>query len=116
MCSAGTRSTWRSATPWAWSPKILHIPTDFIILAEPDWFWSGLLDGDLSHTEIYDNTKIGSYVPGFRPTRVFEREIYRILAWRKAHPNLAKGQPEEESVYTRLAAKYEQARAIFASR
>jgi nucleoside-diphosphate-sugar epimerase len=97
-------------------PKILHIPTDFVMVAEPDWFWSGLLDGDLSHTEIYDNTKIRSYVPGFRPTRVFEREIYRILAWRRAHPDLAKGQPEEDAVYTRLAAKYERARAVFASR
>jgi nucleoside-diphosphate-sugar epimerase len=96
-------------------PTILHIPTDLIVLAEPDWFWSGLLDGDLSHTETYDNTKIRNYVPGFRPTRVFEREIFKILAWRKAHPDLAKGQPEEDAVYTRLAANYERARAVFAS-
>jgi len=97
-------------------PRILHIPTDWIVLAEPDWFWSGLLDGDLSHTEIYDNTKVRSYVPGFGPTRVFEREIYRILAWRKSHPDLARGQPAEDAVFTRLAAKYEQARAVFAGR
>jgi nucleoside-diphosphate-sugar epimerase len=97
-------------------PKILHVPTELIILAEPDWFWSGLLDGDLSHTEIYDNTKISNYVPGFSPTRVFEREIYKILAWRKAHPDLAKGQPEQDAVYTRLAANYEHARAAFARR
>jgi nucleoside-diphosphate-sugar epimerase len=97
-------------------PQILHIPTDLIMVGEPDWFWSGLLDDDLSHTETYDNTKIGRYVPGFRPTRVFEREIYKILAWRRAHPDLAKGQPDDQAVYTRLAAKYEQARAVFASR
>ena len=46
-------------------------------------------------------------MPGFRPTRVFDREIYKILAWRKAHPDLAKGQPDDDSVYTRLTAKYE---------
>lgn len=97
-------------------PRILHIPTDLIKVAEPDWFWSGLLDGDLSHTEVYDNTKITSYVPAFRPTRVFEREIYSILAWRRAHPELAKGDPAEDAVYTRLAAKYERAHAIFAAR
>ena len=55
-------------------------------------------------------------MPGFRPTRVFEREIYKILAWRTAHPDLARGQSEDQAVYTRLAAKYEQARAVFASR
>lgn len=97
-------------------PKLLHVPTEFIQLAEPDWFWSGLLDGDLSHSEVYDNTKIRNYVPGFRPTRVFEREIYRILAWRKAHPDLAQGDPAEDAVYTRLAAKHEQARGVFAAR
>jgi nucleoside-diphosphate-sugar epimerase len=97
-------------------PKILHIPTDMIMLAEPEWFWSGLLDGDLSHTEIYDNAKIKNYVPGFRPTRSFEREIFKILAWRKDHPDLAQGQPDDDAVYTRLTAKYEQARAVFASR
>ena len=97
-------------------PTIIHLPSDLIKIAEPDWFWSGLIDGDLSHTEVYDNSKITSYVPGFRPTRVFEREIYKILAWRKAHPDLAKGDPAEDAVYTRLAQKYEQARAVFAAR
>jgi len=98
------------------APKLLHVPTELIQLAEPDWFWSGLLDGDLSHSELYDNSKILNYVPGFRPTRVFEREIYRILAWRTAHPELAVADPAEEAVYSRLAAKYQQARAVFATR
>lgn len=97
-------------------PRILHLPTDLIAIAEPDWFWSGLIHGDLSHSGVYDNTKIMSYVPGFRPTRVFEQEIYKILAWRKAHPDLAKGDPAEDAVYTRLAEKYERARALFAAR
>jgi len=97
-------------------PKVVHLPTEFIQLAEPDWFWSGLLDGDLSHSEVYDNTKIRNYVPGFRPTRMFEREIYRILAHRKAHPEQTMGDPAEDAVYTRLVAKYEQARVIFAGR
>ncbi len=98
------------------APTILHIPTDLILVAEPDWFWAGLLDGDLSHSELYDNTKIRNYVPSFHPTRVFEREIYKILAWRKAHPELAAGEPAEDAVYTRLTARYEQARAVFAAR
>jgi len=97
-------------------PTRLLIPTVFFMVAEPDGFWSGLLDGDLSHSEIFDTTKIRNYVPGFNPTRVFEREIYKILAWRKAHPGLAKGAAEEDAVYTRLAEKYGQAMAVFAAR
>jgi nucleoside-diphosphate-sugar epimerase len=97
-------------------PTLLHLPTELIQLAEPDWFWSGLLDGDLSHSEIYDTTKIRNYVPGFRPTRVFEREIYKILDWRRRHPEQAVGDPAEAAVYARLAAKYEQARTVFAAR
>ena len=93
------------------TPRIVHLPTELILLAEPDWFWSGLLDGDLSHSELYDDTKIRSYVPGFRPTRVFEREIHKILAWRRAHPDLARADPAEAAVQARLVAAYERARA-----
>lgn len=97
-------------------PNLVHLPTELIMVAEPDWFWSGLLDGDLSHSEVFDNTKISNYVPGFRPTRSFEREIYKILAWRRANPALAAADPAEAAVYTRLAEKYDQARAVFAAR
>ena len=97
-------------------PVLLHLPTDWIMLAEPDWFWSGLLDGDLSHSEVFDTTKIRSYVPGFRPVRSFEREVYRMLAWRRSHPDLAAGDPAEDAVYDRLAAKHAQAAAVFAAR
>ncbi len=96
-------------------PTIVHLPTEFILLAEPDWFWSGLLDGDLSHSEIYDTTKIRSYVPGFHPTRMFEREIYRIIAWRKAHPDLAMADPAEVAVQARLVAAYQRARTAVAA-
>lgn len=97
-------------------PRIVHIPSELITVAEPDWFWAGLIDGDLSHSGVYDNTKIRRYVPAFRPTRVFEREIFRILAWRAAHPDLAVGDPAEDAVYTRLVDKFERARALFAER
>lgn len=96
-------------------PTILHLSADQIKAAEPGWFWSGLIDGDLSHSGVYDNTKIRSYVPGFNPARVFEREIYKILAWRTAHPDLAAGDPAEDAVYTRLVEKYWRAHAVFAA-
>jgi nucleoside-diphosphate-sugar epimerase len=96
-------------------PRIVHLPTELILLAEPDWFWSGLIDGDLSHSEIYDTTKIRSYVPAFNPTRTFEREIYKIVAWRKAHPDLAAADPAEVDVQRRLVAAYERARAAVAA-
>ncbi|MDR3070172.1 MAG: NAD-dependent epimerase/dehydratase family protein [Propionibacteriaceae bacterium] len=92
-------------------PNILHLTTDFIKVAEPDWFWSGLFDGDLQHSGVYDNTKIRNYVPGFNPTKVFEREIFKIIAWRKEHPQYAVPEPEELAVYDRLAAAHARAKA-----
>ncbi len=96
-------------------PTILHLPTELIMLAEPDWFWSGLLDGDLSHSEVYDTTKIRSYVPAFRPSRMFEREVYRILAWRREHPDLAQADAAEAAVQERLVVAYQRARAAVAA-
>ena len=96
-------------------PRIVHLPTELILLAAPDWFWSGLIDGDLSHSELYDNTKIRSYVPAFNPTRTFEREIYKIVAWRRAHPDLATADPDEAAVQSRLVAAYERAKAAVAA-
>ena len=96
-------------------PRILHIPTDLIMVGEPDWFWSGLLDGDLSHTETYDNTKIGRYVPGFRPTPCLRARDLQ-------DPRLAQGPPRPRQGSARgpgglhtAGGDLRAARAVFAS-
>ena len=94
-------------------PVIWHAPTEFIRAGEPDWFWSGLFEGDLAHSEVFDTTKIRRFVPGFSPTRVWEREVFRLLAWRKAHPEFAQAEADDIAIYQRLAIRHARAKAAF---
>ena len=34
--------------------------------------FSELIIGDLSHSAVFDNSKVRGYVPGFAPTRTFK--------------------------------------------
>jgi len=95
-------------------PRLCHLSTEFIQLAAPDWFWSGLIDGDLAHTEIYNNSKIRNYVPQFNPVRSFEREVFHLLAWRREHPDQARADVAEDAVIARLVTAYSQARDVIA--
>ncbi len=62
----------------------IHIPSEFIDDIAPD-VGAGLL-GDKAHSAIFDNTKIKTFVPGFRATIPFHRGIEKTLAWFDAHP------------------------------
>jgi hypothetical protein len=95
-------------------PKLLHLATETSAESQPDWFWSGLLAGDLSHSEVFDNAKIRRYVPAFNPTRFFEREIYKILAWRRANPQFARADPAEAAVAARLVRTHARLQAALA--
>jgi len=87
-------------------PVLQHLPAELIKAATSDWFWAGLIDGDLSHSELYDSTKIRNYVPAFNPVKFFEREVYRIIAWRRDHPELARADAAEAATLARLAGAY----------
>jgi len=62
----------------------VHIPSDFINAVAPE-VGAGLL-GDKAHSAIFDNTKIKTFVPGFRADIPFNRGIEKTLAWFDAHP------------------------------
>lgn len=61
------------------APKLIHIPSDFITACLPEL--TGSLLGDKSHTAIFDNTKIRSFVPEFHATTRFKDGIARTIAW-----------------------------------
>jgi nucleoside-diphosphate-sugar epimerase len=61
---------------------IVHIPSDFIVRAVPS-LTGGLL-GDKTWSVIFDNSKIKSFVPGFRAIIPFRDGIRRTLAWFEA--------------------------------
>jgi nucleoside-diphosphate-sugar epimerase len=58
---------------------IVHVPSDLIAAADPDWGASLL--GDSAHSMIFDNAKIRTVVPDFRPVIPFEQGAREILAW-----------------------------------
>ncbi len=59
--------------------RIVHVPSDAIASADPEW-GAGLL-GDKSHSMVFDNSKLRSVVPGYRATIPFEQGAREIVAW-----------------------------------
>jgi nucleoside-diphosphate-sugar epimerase len=59
--------------------KIVHVPSDFIARLEPEL--AGTLLGDKMWSVIFDNSKIKSFVPGFKAIIPFRDGIRRTLAW-----------------------------------
>ena len=64
--------------------QIVHIPSDFITRISPE-LEGGLL-GDKAYSVIFDNSKIKSFVPGFKAVIPFTEGIRRTVAWFQADP------------------------------
>ena len=95
--------------------EIVHVPSDLIALAEPKWMWSELLTGDLSHSAVFDNSKIKRFVPQFRAKTTLAAGVARFLNWRAEHRDLALGDPDVDAIYDRLVGAHARAREIFAT-
>jgi nucleoside-diphosphate-sugar epimerase len=65
-------------------PRLVHIATDFISACLPDHL--GGLQGDKSHSAVFDNSKIRRFVPDYVATTRFRDGIARTLAWFDADP------------------------------
>lgn len=65
-------------------PRIVHVPSDAIAAADPDW-GAGLL-GDKAHSMVFDTTKLRRVVPEFTTTIRFELGAREIVAWHDADP------------------------------
>jgi len=72
------------AAPLGVEPRIVHVPSDVIAEADPEW-GAGLI-GDKAHSMVFDNSKIRSVVPGWRATIPFERGAHEIGSWYLADP------------------------------
>jgi nucleoside-diphosphate-sugar epimerase len=65
--------------------RIVHVPSDAIAAADPEW-GAGLL-GDKAHSMVFDNSKVRGLVPDFRPTIPFEVGAREIIAWYDEDPS-----------------------------
>jgi nucleoside-diphosphate-sugar epimerase len=96
-------------------PRIVHVGSEDILAAAPDWFWSELIIGDLSHSAVFDNTKIRSYVPDFAPRMTFHAAAPEIVRWRSEHVEECRVAPDVDAIMDRLVGGHHAAREIFAS-
>jgi uncharacterized membrane protein YeaQ/YmgE (transglycosylase-associated protein family) len=64
--------------------RIVHVPSEAIAAADPEW-GAGLL-GDKAHSMVFDNAKLRALVPGFVATIPFHRGAREIVAWHDEDP------------------------------
>jgi len=94
-------------------PRIVHIPSEHILAGAPDWFWSELIIGDLSHSAVFDNSKVRKYVPDFAPRRTFHAAAADMVRWRAEHAEDCRPAAGVDAVMDRLVGGYHSAREVF---
>jgi nucleoside-diphosphate-sugar epimerase len=85
------------------TPNIVHVPSDMIAAVDPDWGASLL--GDSAHSMIFDNAKVRSVVPGFRPAIPFEQGAREIVSWHAEDPSRQRIDPRIDAAMDELAAR-----------
>jgi nucleoside-diphosphate-sugar epimerase len=85
--------------------NIVHIPSDY--LSKYDDSLTGGLLGDKSHSVIFDNSKIKTFVPGFNAVIPFNTGIKRTLKWFEAIPERMIINKETEEYFDKLISAYE---------
>jgi nucleoside-diphosphate-sugar epimerase len=81
--------------------RLVHVPSDAIAAADPDW-GAGLL-GDKAHSMVFDNTKLRGIVPGWRAVIAFEQGARQIVEWYLADPARQVTDPALDAVMDKLA-------------
>lgn len=84
--------------------QIVHVPSDVIAAADPEW-GAGLL-GDKAHSMVFDNSKLRSVVPGYRATVPFEQGAREIVEWFDGDPARKVVDARLDALMDRLVATY----------
>jgi nucleoside-diphosphate-sugar epimerase len=84
-------------------PQIVHVTTDAIAAADPEWGASLL--GDKTHSLVFDTTKLRRLVPDFAATTTFEQGAREIAAWYLEDPSRQQVDEELDALMDRLAAR-----------
>jgi nucleoside-diphosphate-sugar epimerase len=88
------------------SARVVHVPSDAIAAADPDW-GAGLL-GDKANSMIFDNAKVRGLVPGWRAVIPFEQGAREIADWYRADPARQVTDARLDAVMDKLAAAWSQ--------
>jgi nucleoside-diphosphate-sugar epimerase len=84
------------------TPRLVHVPSEVIAAADPQW-GAGLL-GDKAHSMIFDNAKVRALVPGWRAVIPFEQGAREIVAWHRADPGRQVTDASMDALMDKLAA------------
>jgi len=87
--------------------NIVHIASDLLCSLEPSL--SGTLLADKAESVIFDNSKIKSFVPGFKATIHFSEGIKRTLTWLDENPKHKIINPKTNDMIDRILKQYEKA-------
>jgi nucleoside-diphosphate-sugar epimerase len=85
--------------------RLVHVPSDAIAAADPEW-GAGLL-GDKAHSMVFDNSKLRFVVPDYRATIPFEQGAREIVAWHDADPARQQVDARLDAVMDKLAESHE---------
>src|SRR5579863_3088223 len=83
---------------------IVHVPSDVIAAADPDW--GATLLGDKAHSLVFDNAKLRAVVPGYRAVIPFEQGAREIVGWHDEDPARQRADPRVDAVMDRLIEAY----------
>ena len=84
--------------------KLVHVPSDAIAAADPDW-GAGLL-GDKAHSMVFDNSKLRALVPDYVATVPFHAGAREIVAWFDEDPTRQTVDDRLDKVMDDLVARY----------
>jgi nucleoside-diphosphate-sugar epimerase len=84
--------------------RLVHVPSDAIAVADPEW-GAGLL-GDKAHSMVFDNAKLRSIVPGWHAVIPFEQGARQIVEWYLAEPARQVTDASLDAVMDKLAAAW----------
>jgi len=84
--------------------RLVHVPSDAIAAADPEW-GAGLL-GDKAHSMVFDNAKLRSIVPGWHAVIPFEQGARQIVEWYLADPARQVSNANLDAVMDKLAAAW----------
>ena len=91
-----------AAAAGAPAPKLVHVASETIARADPDW--GHALLGDMAHSLVFDNTKIKRLVPDFATRTSFPTAAREIVAWFDSDPARRQMDERLEAVIERLLA------------
>ena len=84
--------------------KIVHVPSDAIAAADPNW--GPALLGDSAHSMIFDNSKLRSVVPDYVATITLEQAAPEIIAWHDQDPSRQRVDPDLDALMDKLTAQF----------